>query len=250
MPQLPKLTLYTANPSVYGQRVVIVLRNLQIPYEEVVIPLEKPREQWYLEINPRGMVPALKIEDPHSGAQEIVVESALICQVLLELAAGWGDDIATRASEVRPQGHDLAAVMTRYRQDLFLDTQFEKLRVAGRSILVKRNDEALEEFVAAAKAVNGVCPQPGNYFDNSKTITFVEVLTGPWLMRVDAHWRWGLIPNSGNLSSRVQAEAPNMYAWMKKLAEDEKVKVGTWDEEFQRKYQTALLAKIGPPASK
>ena len=40
------------------------------------IDITKPREPWYLAINPRGLVPALKVGD------EIIIESGIITQFL------------------------------------------------------------------------------------------------------------------------------------------------------------------------
>jgi glutathione S-transferase len=236
-------TLYTSKNSIYGQRVNIILRHLQVPFAEVLVPLDRPREPWYLAINPRGLVPALEIEDNTSGKKEVVVESALICHFLLDLAPSWGEEFAARANEIFPQGHDLATATRRYRLKLFLDTHFEKLRAAGRSLVQQRTKEAQQAFVTAAKELDLVCPQPGNFFGDSKTVTLVEVLTGPYLMRVDANMRWGLMPDADGISDSLQAEAPKFYAWMKLLAADEGVKAGTWDEEAQHKYTNKAFAK-------
>jgi glutathione S-transferase len=245
MPPPPKLILYTSKTSVYGQRVNILLHHLQVPFTQVVIPLDRPREPWYLAINPRGMVPALEIEDIDSGEKEAVIESALICHFLLDLARGWGGEFAARADEIFPQGHDLATATRRYRQSLFLDTYFANLRAAGRSLQQRRTEEAQQAFVTAAKELDPVCPQPGHYFGDSKTISLVEVLSGPYLMRVDANIRWGLMPDASGISDRLQVEAPKFYAWMKMLAADEGIKAGTWNEEVQHKYMNERLVKAG-----
>ncbi len=48
----PKITLYTNHGCPYAHRAHIVLKELGLPYEEVIIDLMKPREEWYLKINP------------------------------------------------------------------------------------------------------------------------------------------------------------------------------------------------------
>jgi glutathione S-transferase len=48
----PKITIYTSHQCPYAHRAHIVLKELGLKYEEVFIDLEKPREPWYLEINP------------------------------------------------------------------------------------------------------------------------------------------------------------------------------------------------------
>lgn len=51
----PKITLYTNHRCPYAQRAHITLDELKLPYEEVIIDLDTPRPQWYLDINPRGL---------------------------------------------------------------------------------------------------------------------------------------------------------------------------------------------------
>ena len=49
---MPKITLYTNYGCPYAHRVHIALKELGLPYEEVIIDLDKPREPWYLKVNP------------------------------------------------------------------------------------------------------------------------------------------------------------------------------------------------------
>lgn len=48
----PKITLYTNHGCPWAQRAHIVLKELDLPYEEVIIDLDTPRPDWYLKINP------------------------------------------------------------------------------------------------------------------------------------------------------------------------------------------------------
>jgi len=48
----PNITLYTNHGCPYAHRAHIALKELKLPYEEVIIDLDKPREPWYLEVNP------------------------------------------------------------------------------------------------------------------------------------------------------------------------------------------------------
>ena len=72
----PKLTLYTSRYCPWAHRAQFALHELGLEYEEIIIDLTKPREPWYLEINPRGLVPTLKYGD------EIIIESGIITQFL------------------------------------------------------------------------------------------------------------------------------------------------------------------------
>jgi Glutathione S-transferase len=48
----PKIILYTNHDCPWAHRAHIALKELGLQYEEVVIDLSKPREPWYLEVNP------------------------------------------------------------------------------------------------------------------------------------------------------------------------------------------------------
>lgn len=44
----PKITLYTNHACPFAHRAHIVLHELGMEYEEVIIDLEKPREEWWV----------------------------------------------------------------------------------------------------------------------------------------------------------------------------------------------------------
>lgn len=48
----PQIILYTNHRCPYAHRAHIALEELGLPFEEVIIDLTKPREPWYLKINP------------------------------------------------------------------------------------------------------------------------------------------------------------------------------------------------------
>ena len=39
-------------PGPFAHRAHITLEELKLPFEEVIIDLDKPREPWYLKVNP------------------------------------------------------------------------------------------------------------------------------------------------------------------------------------------------------
>jgi hypothetical protein len=57
-----KVTLYTYHGCPYAHRVHIALKELNLPFEEVYIDLDKPREAWYLQINPVPLPHHLRID--------------------------------------------------------------------------------------------------------------------------------------------------------------------------------------------
>jgi len=72
----PAITLYTNHGCPWAHRAHIALKELGLNYKEVIIDLSVPREEWYLKINPRGLVPTID----YNG--EIIPESGIVAQFL------------------------------------------------------------------------------------------------------------------------------------------------------------------------
>jgi hypothetical protein len=51
-----KITLYTFHGCPYAHRVHIALNELGLKHEEVLVDLDRPRDQWYLDVNPVSLV--------------------------------------------------------------------------------------------------------------------------------------------------------------------------------------------------
>ena len=64
------------NTCPYAARAYIVLKELSISFETQVVS-GRPKPDWYLKINPRGKVPAIKIPTENNA---VVYESAIICE--------------------------------------------------------------------------------------------------------------------------------------------------------------------------
>lgn len=47
-----EITLYTNHGCPWAHRAHIILKELGLEYKEVIIDLERPRDEWYLKINP------------------------------------------------------------------------------------------------------------------------------------------------------------------------------------------------------
>lgn len=80
----PKITLYTNHKCPHAHRAHITLNELNLPFEEVLIDLDTPRPQWYLDINPRGLVPAIKYSVPGLMDEEIITESGIVALFLCD----------------------------------------------------------------------------------------------------------------------------------------------------------------------
>jgi len=71
------------NTCPYAARTYIVLKELDIPYDLTEVS-GRPKPDWYLRINPRGKVPALRI--PYLN-NEVIYESAICCEFLCDANA-------------------------------------------------------------------------------------------------------------------------------------------------------------------
>ncbi|KAF9976971.1 hypothetical protein BGZ73_007375 [Actinomortierella ambigua] len=72
--------LYSSTLCPWAQRARIAAAETGFVAETVEIDLAKPREAWYLEVNPYGQVPALKLP----GDDFIILESAIVAQYIAE----------------------------------------------------------------------------------------------------------------------------------------------------------------------
>jgi len=69
------------NTCPYAARTYIVLKELDIPFDMMEVS-GRPKPAWYLKINPRGKVPAIRL--PAQG-NKVVYESAICCEFLCDM---------------------------------------------------------------------------------------------------------------------------------------------------------------------
>ncbi|KAL7276548.1 hypothetical protein RUND412_000471 [Rhizina undulata] len=213
-----KLALYTNQCSGWCHRVHIALQELNLEFEEVIIDLTVPREPWYLEINPRGLVPALKYGD------EIIIESAVIVNFLVDAFP----------SHLVPSPGDPEAALKRAKINFFVDTFISKV-VANFYDLVKARDET--EKVAKAqtflesieKEIVPLLTDAAPFFGGSKELTLAEVLTGSLMLRFYAHSN----PESGLLPTFITdklKENKTWQSWIDAIRAKESI-MGIYDEQ-------------------
>jgi len=212
----PKLTLYTNHGCPFAQRAHITLDELKLPYDEVIIDLENPRPQWYLDINPRGLVPTLKYALPHAGFPETTVtESAIVANFLAEvhnshlLPTAKSDDSATAKAE---------AAQKRARISFFADTWMSKISPAQFAILRAKTPEEKasklqETMTLVSREIEPLLATAKPFFDGSSELTMAEVLTAPFVIR------WMALGEDGEMMPKTLQEdiekLPNFSAWVK-----------------------------------
>ncbi|KAF1813791.1 glutathione-S-transferas-like protein omega 1 [Eremomyces bilateralis CBS 781.70] len=176
--ETPKITLYTNHLCPFAHRAHTTLEELGLPYEQVIIDLQVPREPWYLEVNPRGLVPSLKYESSKIPST-ILTESATVSQFLVD----------AHPSRLLPPSSE--APLLRARINFFVDTFNNKVSSYQRNIAFLEGAEAKEakakELVEVIrKEIEPLLPEAGQgpFFGGSEEFTFAETQVGPFIARL------------------------------------------------------------------
>lgn len=193
-----------------------MLRELGLEYDEVIIALDKPREPWYLEINPRGLVPTIDFNG------EIITESGIVVQFLAD----------AYPSHVLPAAGSIEGALKRARINFFVDSWFSKVGSYWIQILKQDNAEEKErlgrEFVeTVAKEIEPLLKGAGPFFGGSNKITLAEALVAPFILRIYALAKHGRLPQS--IISGFDA-LPNFSKWAAEVMKQDSVTY-IWEEE-------------------
>ena len=205
----PKITLYTNHGCPFAQRAHITLDELNLAYEEIIIDLETPRPQWYLDINPRGLVPSIKYSIPGALSEEIITESAVVTQFLCDNFPSH----LLPASTASP-----SAALTRARIAFFCQTWNEKISPSQFAVMraesAEEKEVKLTESIALIKKeIEPLLANADPFFGGSKDITFAEVFTAPFMQRWVALAEDGEMVPTGLLEELERL--PNFGKWMK-----------------------------------
>jgi len=215
----PQITLYTNHRCPYAHRAHIALEELGLPFEEVIIDLDKPREPWYLKVNPRGLVPAIKYTGG-SLKDEIITESAIVAQFLAD----------QHPSNLLPASNTSA--LERARINFFVDTWNTKVGsfmfAIFRSATNEDKEAKAQEWVATvAKEIEPLLENANPFFGGSSNLTLAEVNIAPFLLRIFALSGAGLLPTSVKAGLE---KLPNFSKWAKATIAKQSV-LSIWDEE-------------------
>ncbi|GIJ99519.1 hypothetical protein Aspvir_001652 [Aspergillus viridinutans] len=233
----PKITLYTNHRCPWAHRAHIALKELGLDYEEVIIDLNTPREPWYLEINPRGLVPSIS----YNG--NIVTESAIVAQFLAD----------AHPSHLVPPSNSVEGALQRARIAFFVDTFLSKVQpqvMASQRATSDKDRAAAGEAIVAAieKEIEPILASQkgsGPFFGGSEKLTLAEVLTGSFLLRLLSFYKpeHGLLRE--DLPELLEKRTPAFTKWAKATVQQESVNY-IWDETRvveQTKKKIASLAK-------
>ncbi|KAJ5370579.1 uncharacterized protein N7496_006671 [Penicillium cataractarum] len=218
----PKIILYTNRGCPWAHRAHIVLKELGLEYEEVTIDLTVPREPWYLEVNPRGLVPSLS----YNG--NVITESGIVAQFLAD----------AHPSHLLPASGPAENALYRARLSFFVDAFFSKVIphffASLRSTSDAERDAAVELLVAGiVKEVEPLLADTegkGPFFGGSDKLTLAEVLSGSFLLRILGFSKpeHGLV--SAKLPTLLEQQAPRFKRWAEATTAHESVNF-IWQEK-------------------
>ncbi|EXJ53925.1 glutathione S-transferase [Cladophialophora yegresii CBS 114405] len=232
----PEIILYTNHGCPWAHRAHIVIKELGLPYKEEIIDLDRPRDPWYLKVNPRGLVPSIS----YNG--EIIIESAVVAQFLAD----------AHPSSLLPPSTGASNALYRARVNFFADTFITKalphIFAGQRGQSEAEKDEAAESLVAAV--VKELEPlftwdpaSKGPFFGGSERVTLAEALTGPFVLRLLALSK----PEYGILSPKLHAlleeKTPKFQAWASRVIEQPSVTY-IWNEKAVAERTKARFAKL------
>ncbi|KAL2865234.1 glutathione S-transferase family protein [Aspergillus lucknowensis] len=230
----PRIILYTNHLCPFAQRAHIALKELGLQYEEVIIDLEKPREPWYLEINPRGLVPTIS----YNGT--IIPESAIVAQLLAD----------AHPSHLLPPSNTPEGAIKRAQISFFVDSYTSKvLPVVWASHRAGTPEEksALAEDLVQAIEKNKLEAQlypegsgSGPFFHGSEKLTLAEVLTGSFLLRLLSLHKpeYGLL--APELPSLLEQRVPKFLKWAQAVIQHKSVN-HLWNEKLAGEKAVARL---------
>jgi len=224
-----EIILYTNHRCPWAHRAHIALEALNVPFKEVTIDLDRPRDPEYLAINPRGLVPSISFKG------EIFTESGPISWLLADAFPG---------KLVLPSS-DAGGPQQRARIAFFVDSYFTKFQSHLFKLLGAKTESEQEEIAGAAvdalvKEVEPLLKDANPFFGGSKDITLAEVLTGSFVIRVVRLSNAGIYPTK--LSGLVAEKAPAFWKWAQAVSEHPSV-TSIFNEEAIVASTKARIAK-------
>ncbi|KAJ5986361.1 hypothetical protein N7451_010726 [Penicillium sp. IBT 35674x] len=228
----PKISLYTAHHCPWAHRAQIALRELNLEFETVLVNINIPRTPEYLAINPSGLVPAL-VYDGH-----VLSESGLITQFLVD----------SHPSHLLKSSSEPGGALQRFNVAFFVDSYIKAhgfFDTAVYSYDQEQTATAAQKYIdAVVSNIEPLLVDAAPFFGGSCRLTFAEVQTGSFLLRVLALPRHGgMLPDF--FIRALQGMAPNFWRWSNAVIRQETV-TAIWDERdvVKRTMDRITMAKL------
>lgn len=149
-----------------SNRAKVALLELGLPFEERTINVDGPRPASFLaEINPRGLVPVLIVDD------HVIVESAVVCQFLCD----------AYPSHLCPPASTLEGALARARISFFTDAYWTKFHTVLFRLFEAESEADTEKIVRDAvdglvREVEPLLADAAPFFGGSERLTLAEVI--------------------------------------------------------------------------
>mmetsp|Transcript_12403 Transcript_12403/g.23246 ORF Transcript_12403/g.23246 Transcript_12403/m.23246 type:complete len:295 (+) Transcript_12403:94-978(+) len=203
------------NTCPYAQRTLITLYELGIPFDVTEVS-GRPMPDWYLKINPRGKVPAIRIP---TCDYEVVYESAICNEFLCDYAT----HVLKMHQELMPQDPMMRArirLLNDHCDNIFSKTQFTYLMNKEKERDIQLANDMEEALMVYEKALD---KSGGPYLlGNQFTLADLHVL--PFIQRLVVslrHWKDYKLP---------QDKFPRLLVWFSSCLERESVKTSSMDD--------------------
>ncbi|BFZ59008.1 Glutathione S-transferase dhar1, mitochondrial [Saitoella coloradoensis] len=212
------LTLYTSPLCPYAHRIHLALLECNITHTLIEIDLKSPRPDWFLEMNPEGKVPVLKVGDGHG--ELVLRESLLILEFLADLAPQAGILVGSPVERAQARSFvDVFAkeVITPY-YTLFT-TPSRAPQIASQILTALRTkiSPLLAHHLSTTSGGIGIGP----FFNAAMYPTYVEYALTPFLLRLKVMEANNLIPS---LAINAETAGHEFAGWCGVLMEREGVR--------------------------
>jgi glutathione S-transferase len=212
-----QLFVLPSNTCPYVQRTNIALRELEIPFDMIEVT-GQPKPDWFLKINPRGKVPALRV--PSLSYDAVIYESGICNEFLCDYAS------TTLQKEYTLMPNDpLLRAKIRLCNDhcdsIYSKTQFTYLMNKDESQdedLKKEMEDALQFYEKILAETDG------SYFFGEK-FSLADLHLFPFIQRMTVtlkHWKGYELPKD---------KFPNLINWFESCSGRESVKLSSMSEE-------------------
>ncbi|KAL7527368.1 hypothetical protein ACHAXR_006587 [Thalassiosira sp. AJA248-18] len=203
------------NTCPYAQRTHIALKELALPFDMTEV-MGIPKPDWYLAINPRGKVPALRVP---TADYAVIYESAICNEFLCDYATKLGED--HNLMPVDPFLRAKIRLLNDHCDNVFAKTQF--------TFLMNKDDEKDKDLCGEMETALAVYEQQlveskGPYLLGTE-FTLADVHTIPFLVRLVItlkHWKNYELPKD---------KFPNLLCWLDSCLERESVKESSMSKE-------------------
>lgn len=160
-------------------------------------------------------MPAIKFND------QIITESGVVARFLAD----------AYPSHLVPNTGNVDAALTRARINFFVDTWFDKVGSYWYQILRAddgaKKDELVTEFLEkVSKEIEPLLKDAKPFFGGSSKVTLAEALVAPFILRIDAFSKNGLLPKT--VADGLEA-LPNFNKWSQAVIKEDSVTY-IWNE--------------------